>query len=130
MPNEQPPGESKRHVTSDEAPAGRGPFPQAVRVGPLVFVSGQGPLSPQTNQLIEGDFAAQTRQVFANVGHILQAAGLAGLIASSLNVPLAAAIIVSEVFGSHLGFPAAIAAILGFQANRHHTVYDVTLGEE
>lgn len=61
--------------------------------------------------------------------HILQAAGLAGLIASSLNVPLAAAVIVSEVFGPHFGFPAAIAAILGFQVNRHHTVYDVTLGE-
>jgi len=28
------------------------------------------------------------------------------------------------VFGPHLGFPAAIAAILGFQLNRHHTVYD------
>lgn len=58
--------------------------------------------------------------------HILQAAGMAGLIASSLNVPLSAAIIVSEVFGPHLGFPAAIAAILGFQLNRHHTVYDVS----
>jgi len=76
MPNESSPGQSKRHVTSHDAPAGRGPFPQAVRVGPLVFVSGQGPLSPQTNRPIEGDFAAQTRQVFANVGHVLQAAGL------------------------------------------------------
>jgi CIC family chloride channel protein len=61
--------------------------------------------------------------------HILQAVGLAGLLASSQNVPLAAAIIVSEVFGPHLGFPAALAAILGFQLNRQHTVYDVTLGE-
>jgi len=33
-------------------------------------------------------------------------------------------VIVSEIFGPHLGFPAAIAAILGFQLNRHHTVYD------
>ena len=56
--------------------------------------------------------------------HILQAAGLAGMLASALNVPLAAAVIVSEIFGPHLGFPAAIAAILGFQLNRHHTVYD------
>jgi len=56
---------------------------------------------------------------------ILQAAGFAGLIAGSLNVPLAAAIIVSEMFGPSLGFAAAFAAILGFQLNRHHTVYDV-----
>ena len=57
--------------------------------------------------------------------HILQAVGLAGLLASSQNVPLAAALMVSEVFGPHLGFPAALAAILGFQLNRQHTVYDL-----
>ena len=70
------PAESKRHVRSADAPAGRGPFPQAVQVGPLVFVSGQGPLSPQTNRPIEGDFEAQARQTFANVENILRAAGL------------------------------------------------------
>ncbi len=107
---------------------------RSVSVG-LTVGSGQsagffGPLA-QIGMLI-GTFTAILFGCSGNSGdlHILQAAGLAGLIASSLNVPLAAAIIVSEVFGSHLGFPAAIAAILGFQANRHHTVYDVTLGEE
>ena len=88
-----------------------------------------GPLA-QIGMLI-GTFTAFLFGYSGNPGdlHILQAAGLAGLIASSLNVPLAAAIIVSEVFGPQLGFPAAIAAILGFQLNRHHTVYDVTLEE-
>ena len=107
---------------------------RSVSVG-LTVGSGQsagffGPLA-QIGMLI-GTFTAILFGCSGNSGdlHILQAAGLAGLIASSLNVPLAAAIIVSEVFGSHLGFPAAIAAILGFQANRHHTVYDVILGEE
>lgn len=107
---------------------------RAVSVG-LTVGSGQsagffGPLA-QIGMLI-GTFTAYLFGCSGNPGdlHILQAAGLAGLIASSLNVPMAAAIIVSEVFGPQFGFPAAIAAILGFQANRHHTVYDVTLGEE
>lgn len=68
--------ELKRTVRSSEAPAGRGPFPQAVQVGPLVFVSGQGPLSPATNRPQEGDLEAQVRQTFANVEKILEAAGL------------------------------------------------------
>lgn len=70
------PPELKQPVTSGEAPAGRGPFPQAVQAGPLVFVSGQGPISRETNRPIEGDFTAQVRETFANVERILRAAGL------------------------------------------------------
>lgn len=68
--------EFKRTVVTAEAAAGRGPFPQAVKVGPLVFVSGQGPLSPVTNLPIEGGFAEQVQQTFKNVQAILGAAGL------------------------------------------------------
>ena len=70
------PPEFKRTVATPEAPAGRGPFPQAIRVGPLVFLSGQGPLSPVTNQPIAGGFADQVRQSFENVQAILRAADL------------------------------------------------------
>lgn len=66
----------KQPVASSEAASGRGPFPQALWAGPLLFVSGQGPLSRATNQPIEGDFAAQVRETFANVEAILRAAGL------------------------------------------------------
>jgi 2-iminobutanoate/2-iminopropanoate deaminase len=68
--------EFKRTLATADAPAGRGPFPQAVQVGPLVFLSGQGPLSPQTNQPIAGGFAEQVQQTFENVNAILRAAGL------------------------------------------------------
>jgi 2-iminobutanoate/2-iminopropanoate deaminase len=68
--------ELKLPVASSEAAAGRGPFPQAVWAGPLLFVSGQGPLSRATNQPIEGDFAAQVHETFANLEGILRAAGL------------------------------------------------------
>lgn len=68
--------EFKTTVSTAQAPAGRGPFPQAVAVGPLVFLSGQGPLSPETNQPIVGSFAEQVERTFENVEAILGAAGL------------------------------------------------------
>lgn len=68
--------ELKRTIATTQAPAGRGPFPQAVTVGSLVFVSGQGPLLPETSKPITGDFAQQVQQTFANVEAILRAAGV------------------------------------------------------
>ncbi|MBE0623345.1 MAG: hypothetical protein IH606_00910 [Burkholderiales bacterium] len=68
--------EFKRAVASEDAPAGRGPFPQAIQVGPLVFVSGQGPIAQATNRPIEGDFSAQVRKTFENLANILKAADL------------------------------------------------------
>jgi 2-iminobutanoate/2-iminopropanoate deaminase len=68
--------EFKRTITAPSAPSGRGPFPQAVRAGSLVFLSGQGPLDPATNEPISGSFAEQVRQTFLNVRVILAAAGL------------------------------------------------------
>jgi 2-iminobutanoate/2-iminopropanoate deaminase len=53
-------------------------FSQAWRVDDtqsIVFVSGQGPLSPEGELVGEGDFEAQTRQVFENLQAVLSAAG-------------------------------------------------------
>lgn len=68
--------EMKSPVYTPAAPVGRGPFPQAVAVGPFVFLSGQGPLLPETNQPERGEFDAQVRQTLANVRAILSAANL------------------------------------------------------
>jgi 2-iminobutanoate/2-iminopropanoate deaminase len=62
-------------VRTDKAPAAIGPYSQAVRIGNLLFCSGQIPLDPATGLLVTGDIAAQTRQVFANLGAVLAAAG-------------------------------------------------------
>jgi 2-iminobutanoate/2-iminopropanoate deaminase len=62
-------------VSTPAAPAAIGPYSQAVRAGGLLFVSGQIPLDPATGQMVEGDIAAQTRRVFANLEAILAAAG-------------------------------------------------------
>jgi 2-iminobutanoate/2-iminopropanoate deaminase len=63
-------------ILSREAPKGRGPFPQALRVGQLVFVSGQGPLDPATNAPIVGTFLEQVNRTFDNIEAILAAAEL------------------------------------------------------
>jgi 2-iminobutanoate/2-iminopropanoate deaminase len=68
--------EIKQTIAAPDAPSGRGPFPQAVRTGSLIFLSGQGPLDPATNEPISGSFAEQVQQTFLNVRAILAAAGL------------------------------------------------------
>lgn len=62
-------------IATDRAPIPRGPYSQAVRAGDTVYVSGQIPVDPATNQLVAGDAAAQARQVFENLKAILTAAG-------------------------------------------------------
>lgn len=62
-------------VSTTAAPAAIGPYSQAVRVGNLLFVSGQLPLDPATGQFVGDDIAAMTRQIFANVQAVLSAAG-------------------------------------------------------
>ena len=59
---------------TDAAPAAIGPYSQAVKVGNLLFTSGQIPLTP-AGQMVTGDAQVQARQVFANLQAILEAAG-------------------------------------------------------
>ena len=47
-------------VATDGAPAAIGPYSQAVRMGGLLFCSGQIPLDPSTGQLVTGNIATQT----------------------------------------------------------------------
>lgn len=64
----------REEIHTEGAPPALGPYAQAVRLGNLVFLSGQTPLLPD-GTLVEGDIAAQTRQVFANLKNVLEAAG-------------------------------------------------------
>lgn len=62
-------------VSTKQAPAAIGPYSQAVRVGNLVFLSGQLGLDPETGALKE-NIGDQTRQALDNIGAILTAVGL------------------------------------------------------
>jgi 2-iminobutanoate/2-iminopropanoate deaminase len=52
-----------------------GPYTPAVQTGPLVFVSGQIALDPETGQMVQTDFEAETRQVLKNLRAVLASAG-------------------------------------------------------
>ena len=63
-------------VSTDKAPKAIGPYSQAVVAGDLVFISGQVPLDPQTQQMVQGDIRAQTERVMDNLAAILSSAGV------------------------------------------------------
>ena len=61
--------------SSDRIAPPVGPFSPGVRVGELLFLSGQVALDPATGRLIAGDVAAQTEQVLQNLRTLLGAVG-------------------------------------------------------
>ena len=62
-------------IATDAGPKAIGPYSQAIKANGFVFVSGQIAFDPATQQLIEGDVAAQTERVLKNLSGILAAAG-------------------------------------------------------
>jgi 2-iminobutanoate/2-iminopropanoate deaminase len=63
-----------RPVQTDRAPAAIGPYSQAIRMGDLVFTSGNLPMRPD-GSMVEGDIAIQAEQVMENLQAVLAAAG-------------------------------------------------------
>ncbi|WP_348267347.1 RidA family protein [Edaphobacter paludis] len=66
----------KTVISTKDAPAAIGPYSQAVRVGDMLFASGQVGLDPATGQIVDGGIVEQTRQVFENIKAVLGAAGV------------------------------------------------------
>jgi len=64
----------RKHVNSADAPKPIGPYSQGVVAGGFMFVSGQIPLDPRTNELVGGGIEAQTEQVLKNLMAILKEA--------------------------------------------------------
>ena len=95
-------------IATNAGPKAIGPYSQAIKANGLVFLSGQIPLYPATQQLIEGDVAAQTQRVLENIAGILTAAG------SSL-----AQVVKTTVFLKSMNDFAAMNEVYG----RHFTAY-------
>ena len=66
----------KEVINSSKAPAPIGPYSQAVKAGNTLYVSGQIPIDPANDILIEGSIEEETEQVMKNIGYILLEAGL------------------------------------------------------
>ncbi|WP_028609565.1 RidA family protein [Paenibacillus harenae] len=61
-------------IATDKAPAAIGPYSQAIKLGGLLFTSGQIPLDA-SGQLVAGGIEEQTHQVFRNLEAVLAEAG-------------------------------------------------------
>ena len=62
-------------IIAPKAPAALGPYSAAIRVGELIFTSGQIPADPATGELAPGGIAQQTEQSLKNLSAVLEAAG-------------------------------------------------------
>ncbi len=62
---------TKTALKPSGSPKAVGPYSQAVRVGDLLFTSGQIPLDPATGELVAGDIRVQTERVLRNIEGIL-----------------------------------------------------------
>ena len=64
----------KEVIYTEAAPKPIGPYSQAVKVGNMLFVSGQIPIDPKTGEVVKGGIKEQTRQVLENIKTVLEAA--------------------------------------------------------
>lgn len=62
-------------IKTQQAPAAVGPYSQGVKIGNLVFISGQIPLRPDDGELVGSDIVSQTKQVMDNLQAVAEASG-------------------------------------------------------
>jgi 2-iminobutanoate/2-iminopropanoate deaminase len=61
-------------IQTDRAPKAVGPYSQGIAAPPLLFVSGQLGMQPDTGELVSAEFAPQARQALENLLQIVKAA--------------------------------------------------------
>ena len=67
------------YIQTDKAPSAIGAYSQAVKLDNIIYLSGQIPLLPEKMEIVSEEIEIQIKQVFINLGHVLNASG------SSLN---------------------------------------------
>jgi 2-iminobutanoate/2-iminopropanoate deaminase len=98
----------KKILSTPAAPTAIGPYSQAVRVGPWLFLSGQIALDPATGALVSGDVKAQAERVLKNLSAVLGAGkcGMSDVVRTTIYlVDLAHFASVNEVYGRFFEAP-------------------------
>ncbi len=99
----------RKEIFAEKGAAPKGPYSHAIAAkGPMVFVSGQGPVDPKTGEFRLGSFREQAELTFQNITTILEAAGTSwqhvvrvGIFLADLgNFPE-----LNEVYGKYLTAP-------------------------
>lgn len=62
-------------IHTDDAPAAIGPYSQGIVDGDRIFVSGQGPIDPETGDIVGDDIKEETARTLENIEAVLEAAG-------------------------------------------------------
>ena len=94
----------KTIINTDKAPAPIGPYNQAVKVGNMLFTSGQIALDPKTGELNITNIVSETKLVMANVEAILKEAGMnfSNVVKSSIFIKdMNQFTTINEVYGSY-----------------------------
>lgn len=65
----------KEIISTSKAPSAIGPYSQGIKVGNMVFISGQIPIDPDTGNVVEGGIKEQTKRVLENIKAILESIG-------------------------------------------------------
>jgi len=113
----------KSIIYTDKAPEPIGPYSQAVLTGNMLFISGQIPIDPATNQLINGSIGEEAQQVMKNLEALLSASGLSfeNVVKSTIFLSdMKYFAEVNEIYGSFFisNFPAReTVAVLGLPKN-------------
>lgn len=59
-------------ISSNKIPAAIGPYSPAVKVGGILFISGQLPMDPKTGNIVGGNVQKQTKQILENLKTLLE----------------------------------------------------------
>jgi len=65
---------NKKIISTEKAPGAIGPYSQAVRIGDMIYTSGQIPMNPSTGEMVT-EIKAATKQCLENVKAILEVEG-------------------------------------------------------
>ena len=63
-------------INTENAPAPIGPYNQAIKIGNMLYISGQVALDPLNNNLVKSSIKEETHQVMKNLSAILEEAGM------------------------------------------------------
>jgi 2-iminobutanoate/2-iminopropanoate deaminase len=92
-------------IFTEKAPKAIGPYSQGIQVGDLLFLSGQIPVDPETNEVVENDIVSQTNQVMKNIKAILDSQRLSvkNIVKSTIFLKdMNQFSVVNEEYGKHL----------------------------
>lgn len=93
-------------VFTEKAPKAIGPYSQGIQVGNLLFLSGQIPVDPSSNNVVENDIVIQTNQVMKNIKAILKSQQLSfeNIVKTTIFLKdMNQFILVNDEYSKHLG---------------------------